>query len=112
VDLGSLAASVVTSVGIVFAGWSVARRFQKLGGDVAQERLNKIRAELDAAMAEKVSFLEEQFVGCKKRLIEVEDQLKRMRGERIELKQEVADLHAELRTMRGDRKGRADRAGD
>lgn len=105
-DLGPLIASVVTSVGIVVAGYAAARRFQKIGGNDAQDRLNKLRADLDAAMLEKVQVLEDQFVACKTRLGEVEAQMKTWRRERIGLKQEIDDLHDELRTMRGERKGR------
>ena len=63
-------------------------------------------------MTEKVRLLEEQFAGCKKRLIEVEAELKRVRSERIDLKQEIGDLHDEIRAMRPDRRGAADRAND
>ena len=105
-DLGPLIASVVTSVGIVAAGYATARRFQKIGGNDAQERLNKIRADLDDAMTEKVRVLEDQFLACKRRLGEVEDQMKAWRRERIDLKQEIDDLHDDLRTMRAERKER------
>jgi uncharacterized coiled-coil DUF342 family protein len=112
VDLGALIASVAVSVGTVGMGYLVARRFQKLGGGEAQARLNRIRKDLDDAMTQKVDLLEEQFVGCKNRLIEVEKTVKQLRRERLELKQEIADLHAELRTMRVDRRGAKDRSGD
>lgn len=111
-DLGALLASVAASVLTVGGGFLVARRFQKLGGGEAQERLNGIRKELDVAMTEKVDFLEEQFAGCKKRLIEVEATVERMRKERIDLKQEIGDLHRELRTLRIDRRGAKDRTDD
>ncbi len=110
-DLTALVASVIVSVGTVGAGYLVARRFQKLGGGEAQERLNTIRKELDDAMAEKVRLLEEQFKGCKDRLIEVEATVKTLRNERRQLRQDVDDLHAELRTMR-NRTGAKDRASD
>lgn len=111
-DLTALLASVAASVITVVGGLVVARKFQKLGGGEAQERLNAIRKELDDAMTEKVSFLEEQFAGCKKRLGEVENQLKAVRAERIELKQEIGDLHEEIRDLRPDRRGARDRTND
>lgn len=104
--------SVLASVSTVGGGFLVARRFQKLGGNEAQDRLNQIRAELDHAMSEKVRVLDEQFVGCKRRLIEVEAELKRVRAERIDLKQEIGDLHAELREMRDRPRGSKARADD
>jgi phage shock protein A len=100
VDLGPLIASVITSVGIVAAGYLAARRFQKLGGGEAEARLTKIQADLVTAMSEKVDLLEDQFKGCKTRLIEVEKTVERMRKERIDLKQEIVDLHDELKTFR------------
>lgn len=111
-DFGALVASVTVSVGTVVAGYLVARRFQKLGGGEAQDRLNKIRADLDAAMSEKLRLLEEQFAGCKTRLIEVEKTVTTLRAERRQLMQDIADLHSEIRAMRPDRKGRQDRSSD
>lgn len=96
----------------VGGGYLVARRFQKLGGGDAQLRLNAIRKELDDAMTDKVQLLETDFASCKTRLVEVESQMKRMRAERIDLKQEVRDLHDELRKLRPDRHGAKDRADD
>lgn len=90
----------------------MARRFQKLGGGEAQERLNAIRKDLDDAMTQKVNLLEEQFTGCKKRLVEVEDTLAAMRRERRDLRQEVYDLTKELRQMRPNRVGAKDRKDD
>jgi hypothetical protein len=110
VDLTALIASVIVSVGTVGAGYLVARRFQKLGGGEAQERLNTIRKDLDDAMAEKVRLLEEQFQGCKKRLIEVEGSVTTLRAERRQLKQDVDDLHDEIRILRPDRRGAKDRS--
>ena len=111
-DIAALLASVTVSVGTVVAGYLVARRFQKLGGGEAQERLNRIRAELDDAMSEKVRVLEEQFRACKERLVEVEKQLTKVRQERIDLKQEIGDLHDEIRVLRPDRRGAKDRTSD
>ncbi len=111
-DLTALLASVAASVATVGGGLVVARRFQKLGGGEAQARLNAIRKELDDAMTDKVRVLDEQFAGCKKRLAEVEAELKRVRAERIDLKQEIGDLHDELRAMRPDRRNAHDRSGD
>ena len=42
----------------------------------------------------------------------VEAELKRVRAERIDLKQEIGDLHIEIRALRPDRKNRQDRAND
>lgn len=111
-DLVALLTSVAASVLTVGGGLVVARRFQKLGGGEAQDRLNAIRKELDDAMTDKVRVLEEQFAACKKRLIEVEAELKRVRAERIDLKQEIGDLHDEIREMRPDRRGAKDRGSD
>lgn len=111
-DLAALLASVAVSVGTVVTGFLVARRFQKLGGGAAQERLNTIRKELDDAMNDKLRLLGDDFSACKTRLVEVEGQLKAMRKERIALKQEIADLHAELRQLRVDRRGAKDRVDD
>lgn len=111
-DLGALIASVAASVATVGGGYLVARRFQRLGGNEAQDRLNQIRKELDDAMTDKVRGLDEEFVGCKKRLIEVEAELKRVRTERLDLKQEIGDLHDEIRAVRPDRRGATDRSDD
>lgn len=111
-DLTALAASVATSVLAVVGGLAVARRFRKIGGDEAQDRLNEIRKELDDAMTDKVSLLSADFAGCKLRLIEVEAELKRVRAERIDLKQEIGDLHRELRAMRDRRPSTRARATD
>lgn len=105
-------ASVFASVATVGGGYLVARRFQKLGGNEAQDRLNKIRADLDEAMQDKLRVLGDDFAGCKTRLVEVESTVERMRRERIDLKQEIGDLHRELRKLRVDRKGALDRTDD
>lgn len=107
-----LVASVLVSVGTVVAGYFVARRFQKMGGGEAQDRLNRIRQEVADAAEERVKQLEDEFTGCKSRLIEVEATVKMMRRERIALRQEIDDLYAELRSLRPDRAGRQDRVGD
>lgn len=122
-DVGALVASVLASVATVGGGYLVARRFQKLGGGAAQDRLNKIREEVAKAAEERVDQLEEQFQGCKVRLVEVEGTVrkleddaaaaaKRWSRERIDLKQEITDLHHELRKLRTDRRGAADRSDD
>ncbi len=102
----------MVSVSTVAAGYLVARRFQKLGGGEAQLRLNAIRAELDAVMSGKVRLLEEQFAGCKTRLAEVEGVVETMRRERRTLKQDIADLHEEVRMLRPNRTGAKDRVND
>lgn len=111
-DVLPLIASVAVSVLTVLTGGAVARRFQKLGGGEAQDRLNVIRKELDDAMGDKVRLLQEQFDGCKKRLVEVEASLTTIRAERRELRGEISDLHAELRRLRPDRRGAKDRGDD
>lgn len=111
-DLTALLVSVAASVATVGGGLLVARRFQRLGGGEAQERLNLIRKELDDAMADKLRLMAEDFAGCKKRLGEVEAELKRVRAERIDLKQEIMDLHRELRALHPDRRNAKDRDGD
>lgn len=111
-DVPALIASVAVSIVTVLTGGAVARRFQKLGGGEAQERLNTIRKELDDAMTDKVDLLESQFVACKRRLAEVEEQLKAMRVDRRNDRQEIADLHLELRKLRPDRRGARDRGDD
>ena len=105
-DIGALVLSVLASVITVGGGYIVARRFQKLGGGDAQLRLNAIRKELDDAMSDKLKLIEDDFAGCKRRLIGVEAELKRVRAERIDLKQEILDLHNELRKMQQPRRGR------
>ncbi len=99
-DLTVLIVSVAASVTTVGGGLLVARRFQRLGGGEAQERLNAIRKELDDAMSDKVRVLDEEFSFCKKRLLEVEIDVKRLRSDRIDLKQEIGDLHEEIRKLR------------
>lgn len=111
-DVAGLVASVAVSIITVLTGGAVAKRFQKLGGGEAQERLNLIRKELDEAMGDKVRLLEEQFVGCKKRLGEVETTVTAMRRERRELRQEITELHHELHQLRPDRLGAKDRSDD
>lgn len=96
--------AVVASLLAVGASYLMTRRFQKLGGGEAQERLNEIRKELDAATTEKLRLLGEQFTACKVRLVQVEAQLKRMSDERRDLRQDVSDLHDEIRDLRGARK--------
>lgn len=107
-----LIAPVLITLGTVAAARAVAQRFQKLGGGEAQDRLNSIRKELDDAMTQKVQLLEEQFTGCKARLVSMEKTVAKLSEERIDLKQEIADLHDELRTLRPNRRGRLDRASD
>lgn len=111
-DVPALVASVVVTIATVLTGKAVTSRFQKLGGGEAQERLNTIRKELDDAMTDKVSLLETQFVACKSRLAEVETRLTAMKRERRDDRQEIADLHRELRQMRPDRSGARDRTDD
>ena len=122
-DIGALLASVIASVGVVGSGYLVARRFQKLGGGEAQERLNKIRAELDAAQAEKIAGLEAQFLGCKTRLVEVEKTVETMAAqavtaaskwarERTHLNQEIHNLREDVRRLSPDRRGAKDRTDD
>jgi predicted nucleic acid-binding Zn-ribbon protein len=112
VDIPAVLASVIVTTMTVGGGYVVARRFQKLGGGEAQERLNAIRKELDDAMEDKVRVLEERLKGANGRIVALEGQVKRLRDERIDLKQEIADLHDELRTLRPDRRGHRDRSDD
>lgn len=115
--------AVIASGAAAVSAWLVARRFQKLGGGEAQDRLNTIRAELDAAMEEKLGNLKEQFEACKKRLGEVETNLtaertkhesalRRLREERRDLREEIGQLHREVRSMKPNRDGAHDRSGD
>lgn len=115
--------AVVASVAAAVSAWLVARRFQKLGGGEAQDRLNTIRKELDEAMDEKLVNLRDQFDTCKKRLIVVEQMVKTQKAthgeaarkwviERRELKRELFALHADLHKLQPDRTGARDRDSD
>lgn len=118
----TIGAIVASSLGGLFA-WLAARRFQKLGGGEAQERLNTIRAELDDAMEEKLANLKEQFEACKTRLGQVEvdltsertkheSALRRLREERRDLREELGQLHREVRALKPNRDGAHDRSDD
>jgi hypothetical protein len=114
-----LIASVLTSLLTVGAGLLVARRFNKLGGGEAQERLNNIREELDDAMTKKLKLMEDRLVvadaeygRCKAKVLVMERIVKKLRAERVELRQEMHALHEEVRVLRVDRKGATDRATD
>jgi len=112
VDIPAVLASVIVTSMTVGGGYLVARRFQKLGGGEAQERLNAIRKELDDAMEDKVRVLEERLKGANGRIVTLEAQVRRLRDERIDLKTEIRDLYVELGKLQPDRKGHRDRIGD
>ena len=119
----SLVGAGVVALVTVGSGFLVARRFQKLGGGEAQDRLNAIRKELDDAMEDKTKLLSDQFDGCKTRLLAVEGGMRKQQErhteatrrwgvERREFRREIFDLHTELRRLRPDRTGAKDRADD
>lgn len=111
-DIPAVVASVIVTTMTVGGGYLVARRFQKLGGGEAQERLNAIRKELDDAMEDKVRVLEDRLKTANRRIVTLEGQVERLRNERLDLKAEIRDLYVELAKLQPDRRGHRDRISD
>ncbi len=115
----SVLAAGVAAVGSFF----VARQYKRMGGGEAQVKLNELRKEIVDDYETRVDQLEDQFTGCRSRLAEVEAAMadmktkhdtdtRRWTRERFDLKQEISDLHDEIRTLRPNRPNARDRAGD
>jgi hypothetical protein len=102
--LAPLLATLLAAGLTVGAGIIVARRFRKLGGGEAQERLNATYKELNVALQIKIDGLlvalderNDAFHDCKKELDEL---AKVTRRERLLFQQDADDLRTELRGLR------------
>lgn len=99
----SLATGLAALIGSVF----VARRYQQLGGGEAQKKLNAVYRELNGAFEEQINELKGQIASRDKRIKQLETDITAARAERRTLKQDVDDLHEQIRALRAQVNGKA-----
>ena len=111
----TLTSAIVAPLIITGGGLLVARRYARLGGGEAQVKLNTTLRGLADAYEEKLALrdgtlaeMRTEMDACKTRLEAMERAEHKWRAERLDLKQEVGDLHDELREVRRAIKGDAD----
>lgn len=94
---------VVGSLAPIVTGYLVARRYQRLGGDEAQIKLNVTLKDLNDAYEEKLQQRDDtiaemriEMATCKERLETMEERDEVWMREKIELKRELAEVYRRL----------------
>ena len=104
----SATGTALSLVAAYFIARSAARKWTAIGGEAAQTRLTKTLQENAEATEkalkrrdERITELRDEFEQCKQRLEELAGREAAWRRERRGVKQEISDLHAEVRALRG-----------